>query len=334
LHSKDEQRVFSAHFRLPTWQLRSAGLQNCVQNHPSTGISLHVQDAPAPNYTLQLGAAAEIVTVEGGASPLNTQDATVSTTIDRNFAENLPSNGRSFNARITLSPGVALASSESGRDAGQFSVNGQRTGANNVFVDGVSANFGMSVSPAQSVSGGLPAFTALGATDSLVLVVALQKFTLHTSGYRTEYGRTPGGQISFRARSGTNAFHGCAFEYFRNDSRDANNWSNDGLHHNSSGAERQNDFGGTFDGPFLIDVDKAFFFLSYEGMRLRLPATGDSIRNLRDARDCVFIDREEKNCEGRNQNQILRRASLNQRDRSLDTRRFLTWNVLRRRIAN
>jgi len=99
-------------------------------------------------------------------------------------------------------------------------------------------------------------------------VDALQEFRIQTSTYAPEFGRTPGGQISIVTRSGTNQFHGTAFDYFRNDVLDANNWFA-----NFTGQpkpkERQNDFGGTFSGPIL--KDRTFFFFSYEGLRLRLP---------------------------------------------------------------
>jgi TonB-dependent receptor-like protein len=110
----------------------------------------------------------------------------------------------------------------------------------------------------------------MGGTNSLVSVDALQEFRIQTSDYAPEYGRTPGGQISIVTRSGTNWFHGTAFDYLRNDVFDANNWFAD----NTGAAkpkERQNDFGGTFNGPIL--KNRTFFFFSYEGLRLRLPET-------------------------------------------------------------
>src|SRR6266566_1091145 len=239
-------------------------------------IELHVQDQASINFQLQIGSVTETVTVEGGAPVINTQDATVKTTVDRNFAENIPMNGRSFQTLITLTPGVVLTNAQAGGDAGQFSVNGQRADANYFMVDGVGANFGVinGNSPTQSVGGTLPAFTALGGTNSLVPVDALQEFTIQTSSYGAEYGRTPGGQISIETRSGTNAFHGSAFDYFRNDALDANNWFNDqqGL---PKGKERQNDFGGTFGGPIVKDY--TFFFASYEGLRLLQPTTNSGV---------------------------------------------------------
>lgn len=234
-------------------------------------LTLNVQDALAINFTLPIGAVSEIVTVAAGAPLLNTQDAAVSTVVDRQFAENLPMNGRSFQTLIYLTPGV-VATSSTQYDSGQFSVNGQRPSSNYWMVDGVSANIGVSTTTflGNGLGGALGSFSALGGTNSLVSVDALQEFRIETSTYAPEFGRTPGGQISILTRSGTSEFHGTAFDYVRNDIFDANNWFADsaGL---SKPKERQNDFGGTFSGP--LRKDKTFFFFSYEGLRLRLPQT-------------------------------------------------------------
>jgi len=111
----------------------------------------------------------------------------------------------------------------------------------------------------------------------LVSLDALQEFRINTSTYSAEYGRTPGGQISFQTRPGTNVWHGSLFDYFRNDALDANNWFN--TFQNPplpKTAERQNDFGGTLGGPVRIPglyngKDRTFFFFSYEGLRLIVP---------------------------------------------------------------
>src|SRR5208282_4580251 len=105
-------------------------------------IILNVQDALSINFTLPVGAAFETMTVEGGAPLVNTESAAVSTVVDRQFAENLPMNGRSFQTLIQLTPGVVSVASN-GSDPGQFSVDGQRASANYWMVDGVSANIGV-----------------------------------------------------------------------------------------------------------------------------------------------------------------------------------------------
>jgi hypothetical protein len=234
-------------------------------------LILNVQDSLVLNFILPVGASNVTVTVEGGAPMIDTTDATVSTVVDRQFAENLPLNGRSFQTLIYMTPGVVATSSTS-FDSGQFSVNGQRPVSNYWTVDGASANVGISTgsNSGNGLGGSLGSFSALGGTNSLVSVDALQEFRIQTSTFAPEFGRTPGAQVSIVTRSGTNRFHGSAFDYLRNDVFDASNWFAD-----SAGLpkprERQNDFGGTVSGP--IFRDRAFFFFSYEGLRLQLPQT-------------------------------------------------------------
>ena len=234
-------------------------------------VVLHVQDVVAINFTLAVGSVSESITVKGGAPLVNTQSATVSTVIDRGFVENLPLNGRSFNTLLELTPGVVIAQSST-TSQGQFSIAGQRTSSNNFLVDGVSANFGGVTQNRTGTAGtgSSQAFSALGGTSSLVSVEALQEFRVETSSFAPEFGRSPGGQVLLTTRSGTNDFHGAVYEYFRNNVLDANDWFA-----NAAGepraAERHNDFGAALGGP--IQRGKTFFFLSYEGARLREPKT-------------------------------------------------------------
>ena len=236
-----------------------------------TDVILHVQDSLALDFEMTLGAESETVNVEAGAPLVNTESGTVSTVVDHEFVENLPLNGRSFQALIMLTPGVVVTPTVFD-DQGQFSVNGQRADANYFTVDGVSANFGMTGYPAQvqTASGSLPALSASGGTNSLVSVDAMQEFRIQTSSFAPEFGRTPGAQISIVTRSGGNALHGTLFDYFRNDLLDAKDWfvNFNGL---PKPAERQNDFGGVLGGPII--KNKTFFFVSYEGLRLRQPVT-------------------------------------------------------------
>jgi hypothetical protein len=248
-------------------QVSKAGFKTIIK----PDIRLNVLDARAINFDLPVGAVSETVTVEGGVSLVNTESAEVSTVVDRQFAENIPLNGRSFQTLLQLTPGLVLTPM-SDFSPGQFSVNGQRTSANYFMVDGVSANIGTSTSPApfQSASGAVAGFSVLGGTNNLVSVDALQEFRIQTSTYAPEFGRTPGAQVSIETRSGANQFHGTLFDYLRNDAFDANNWFTD-LYHLRKPAERQNDFGGVFGGPLV--KNRTFFFFSYEGLRLRLPQT-------------------------------------------------------------
>ncbi|MBZ5627613.1 MAG: TonB-dependent receptor [Acidobacteriia bacterium] len=234
-----------------------------------TDIILNVQDVVSRNFTLDVGATSESITVTGETEHVNTSDGTVSTVIDRQFVENIPLNGRSFQSLILLTPGVVATKASFG-EQGQFSINGQRANANYYTVDGVSANFSINAGggTGQAGAGELPALNASGGFSNLVSVDALQEFRIQTSSYAPEFGRTPGGQISLVTRSGTNSYHGAVFEYLRNDVLDASDWFAN--HRNlPKPRERQNDFGGVFGGP--IFKNRTFFFFSYEGLRLRQP---------------------------------------------------------------
>jgi hypothetical protein len=244
------------------------------------GLTANVQDHIEQNFRLEVGSVSESVTVNASGININTTDAAVSTVIDRQFIANMPLNGRSLQDLWTLAPGVTQVIGATNGNTGQITVNGQRTEANSFSVDGVSANVGVTMGNfggGAGYGGGTPAMTALGTTQSMVSVDSLQEFRATTSTYSAEYGRTPGGQFSFTTRSGTNDWHGSAFDYFRNDALDANNWFNNAATPQvAREKERQNDFGGTLGGPIRIPhlyngKDKTFFFFSYEGLRLWTP---------------------------------------------------------------
>jgi hypothetical protein len=240
------------------------------------GVIVNVQDHIQQNFSLQVGSASESVTVEGLSENINVQDASVSTVVDRQFVENLPLNGRSFQSLIELTPGVVVSPSTIG-DEGQLSVNGQRTDTNYFTVDGVSANIATgsigSSTLYRAAGGSLPGFSVLGGSNNLVSVDAMQEFRIQTSTYAPEYGHSPGAQISIITRSGTNELHGTVFDYLRNDKLDANDWFANSLSLTKP-AEKQNDFGGVLGGP--LKKDRTFFFFSYEGLRLRLPQTSQT----------------------------------------------------------
>lgn len=228
---------------------------------------------------LKVGNTSESVTVSGGGININTIDASVSTVINREFVENIPLNGRSFQSLLTLAPGVTAVPSSRGQgQSGSMSVNGQRTESNYFMVDGVSANTGAYPSTpgwGAGYGGSTPGETVLGTTQTLVSIDALQEFRATTSTYSAEFGRGPGGQFSFTTRGGTNNWHGSLFNYFRNDALDANNWFSNSTR-TAKPAQRQNNFGGTLGGPLSIPkvyngTDRTFFFFSYEGLRLRTP---------------------------------------------------------------
>jgi len=246
--------------------LEATGFKSVHQN----GIVLEVDQRARLDFSLAVGSATESITVEGGAPLLSTSDASVGTVIGNRFVENMPLNGRSFTSLIDLAPGVVLVPSVS-YEQGQFSVNGQRPDANYFMVDGVTANIGPAGNGEllrQGGAGQLPATSAFGGMSNLVSLDALEEFRIQTSTFAPEYGRTPGAQISVVTKSGTNTFHGTAFEYFRNDKLDASDWFAN-ANALSRRALRQNDFGGVLGGP--VKKDKLFFFGSYEGLRVRQP---------------------------------------------------------------
>jgi hypothetical protein len=233
-------------------------------------IEVHTQDALSQNISLAVGSSGESVTVSADVGQIETSGA-VATTVDRQFVENMPLSGRSFQALIALTPGNVTAKTYY-TSAGQFSIDGQRTDANYFSIDGVSANVGITqgsnVYLGSAGAGAAQATSNNGGYNNLVSVDDMQEYKIQTNSFDAEYGRTPGAQLSIVTRSGTNKFHGTAFEYVRNDVFDANSWFN-----NNEGlprlAEKQNDFGGVVGGPILRD--KLFFFFSYEGLRLRVP---------------------------------------------------------------
>ncbi len=244
-------------------------------------LVLNVGDARRLDVALKVGPENQTVTVDGTGPTLNTTDASVSTVVDQKFVKNMPLNGRSFQDLISMTPGITTQSPQASgsiQSQGDFSVNGQRTESNYYTVDGVSANTGAGYPNGVAqvgTTGSIAASTALGTTQSLVSVDALQEFRVTSSTYSAEYGRSPGGQFSMATRSGTNTFHGAIFDYLRNDLFDANNWFND---HNNirKTALKQNDFGGTLGGPVIIPHlysgrERSFFFVSYEGLRLVQP---------------------------------------------------------------
>src|ERR1700722_3912000 len=134
-------------------------------------IVLSVQDALAISFTLPIGAVSETVTIEGGTSLINTENASVSTVVDRQFADNLPMNGRTFQSLITLAPGVTTVPHAVTGTEGEFSINGQRSEENYFTVDGVAANTGAGAEAGGAgggAGGSLPFQTAPGPTQGLV----------------------------------------------------------------------------------------------------------------------------------------------------------------------
>jgi hypothetical protein len=240
-------------------------------------LILHVRDVLTIDFEMALGASSEIVTVQAGAPNVDTESGGVRTVVDRGFVENMPLNGRSFQALIALAPGsVNVPAYYTG--TGQFSINGQRSDANYFYIDGVSANIGVAQGAdfnlGASAAGAAQANSNNGGYNNLVSVDDLQEYDIQTSNFEAEYGRVPGAQLSIVTRSGSNEWHGNLFEYLRNDHFDSRDYFAR-INNLPKPAEKQNDFGGTFGGPILRN--KLFFFFSYEDLRLRVPFTRTEI---------------------------------------------------------
>lgn len=243
-----------------------------------TGINLNIGDTKSFLIRLKIGTVDQTVTVDAAGMILDTTDASISTVVDQKFVENIPLSGRSFKDLIAMTPGV-ITQTPQAAGPGDFSVNGQRPESNSVTVDGVSGNIGSSSLVGNrkvASTGSFPAATALGTTQSLVPVDALQEFRILGSTYSAEYGRTPGGQFSLLTRSGTNALHGSFYDYIRNGKFDANGFFfrfNDAW--NATAFHQQN-FGGTFGAPVVLSHiydghDRSFLFFSYEGLKVIQP---------------------------------------------------------------
>jgi hypothetical protein len=251
------------------------------------GIALSVGDLRNILVRMQVGRVTESVTVDASGMTLNTTDATVSTLVDRKLAEAVPLNGENFQDLIALTPGIVTQSPQAAvgrvQTQGEFSVNGQSPEANAFFVDGISAdtNGGGPRNPARTVGTGSAAgATALGTTQSLVPVEALQQFRVLTSSYSAEYGRSPGGQFTFLTRAGDNTTHGGIFYNFRSNVFDAIDWFAQHAPYGNllSGGTRfsQNDFGGSFGAPLTLPRlyqgrDRTFFFAAFEGLYVPQP---------------------------------------------------------------
>lgn len=182
--------------------------------------------------------------------------------VERKLVSDLPLNGRDFGRLVALVPGATVepsgvAAVQSG--FGQFSINGNRDRSNNYLLDGTDNNdpFFNNSAFNQTGIGGAPA--------SILPIDAIQEFNLQ-SQFPAEYGRNSGSVINILTKSGTNQFHGSAFEFFRNDAMDARNFFN--RDPATKTGFKNNQFGGSLGGPII--KDKTFFFGAYEGQRERV----------------------------------------------------------------
>jgi hypothetical protein len=232
----------------------ASGFATAVQ----TGITLNVGAQQSLNVTLHVGQAAmEKVQVIGEAPEVQLTTSSISAEVSSTTVRELPLNGRSWTDLATLQPGVVASQVQfdftggSGRATrgygNQISISGARPQQNNYRLDGISLNDHSN--SAGSVIGG-----NLG-------VDAIQEFSVLTTNYPAEYGRTAGGVVNAITRSGTNQFHGDAYEFLRNSALDARNFFDLG----SIPAFKRNQFGVAAGGP--IWKEHTFVFGDYEGIR-------------------------------------------------------------------
>jgi hypothetical protein len=223
-----------------------------------TSVLVNVNQVVTLNSVLQIGATQEVVEVTSEAPQVDTTSTQLGAVINNRSVNELPLNTRDTYQFLQLQPGVqAQLGNGNGslfygsQDTGSVSVNGGRTRANNFSVNGGDAND-------QFVN--LP--TIQPSPDSV------EEFRVITNTFDAEYGRNSGSVVNVITKSGTNAFHGDLFEYFRNTILDAQGYFN-----STRPQWNQNQFGGTIGGP--VKKDSSFFFVSYEGRRIREGIPGD-----------------------------------------------------------
>ncbi|MBI1788317.1 MAG: carboxypeptidase regulatory-like domain-containing protein, partial [Acidobacteria bacterium] len=245
-------------YSVPTGAYTITAEQQGFQKLVRSGVRLTAADTLTVDLQLTLGSVQETVQVTAESPLLQSQTAIVSSLVSNQQIVEMPLNGRTFTALLKLSPGAYTGSSTNltnspyaMRGDVNVSVNGSSAQNNSYLIDGmVNRNLWLS---------------------TLIMVPtidSIQEVRMLTSNYSAEYGAAAGAVTIVQTRSGSNQFHGSAYEFFRNDKLDANTFFN-----NRGGAAkpafRRNEFGGTYGGP--IRRDRTFFFADYQGIRLRQP---------------------------------------------------------------
>src|ERR1700694_2047345 len=214
------------------------------------------------NLSQQVGSAAKTVvevTTEAPAVQLASSD--ISAVVTANTVRELPLNGRIGTNLAALQPGVSTIQTQpscsTGADRGnrgfgqQLTIYGARPQQNNYRLDGISLNDYANGAPGSVLGGNLG-------------VDAIQDFSVLTSNYSAEYGKTSGGVVNATTRSGTNEFHGSVYEFLRNSALDAKNYFEDPPPTPKASFKR-NQFGGAIGGPII--KNRTFFFADYEAIR-------------------------------------------------------------------
>jgi hypothetical protein len=220
-------------------------------------VTLLVDQSVTANVKLNVQSSGETVQVEAGAAPIiDSQTITMGQVIDKDTVQNIPLNGRHFLDLTNLTPGAVvppangfLTSASRGLGANSFITGGAREDANNFQINGINLN--------DMTQNQITFQPSINTTS---------EFKIINSTFGAEYGRSSGSVVNVATRSGTSGYHGEAFDYLRNNYFDARNYFNrKGTRQNQF---IRNNFGGALSGPVpFILKDKAFLFLSYEGLR-------------------------------------------------------------------
>jgi hypothetical protein len=233
------------------------GFQTVTQKNVVVNVGADV----VVDFSLKPGSVSETVEVASTVPVLETQDASVGQVVDSRSVDNLPLNGRNFTFLAQLAAGVNTPQADTRGNAasGAFAANGLRPAQNNYLLDGIDNN-------SDTVD-------FLNGTNFVVLppVDAVEEFKVQTSDFSAEFGRSGAAVLNATIKSGTNEFHGAAWEFFRNDKLDAADFF-ENAGGRPKGALRQNQFGVTAGGPVVIPKvfdgrNKVFFFGDYEGLR-------------------------------------------------------------------
>ena len=221
-------------------------------------IEIAVTATQILDVAMQVGSPAQTVTVGAQASLIQSETTNLGTLVDQSAVTNLPLSTRNYTQILSLSPGVTGSLSNAstlGRNTQMVFVNGMRAFDNNYQMDG---------NPVNNIASGIAADAGGQTGIAVPSPDAIQEFQVQTGLYDAGYGRSVGANVNVVTKSGTNQFHGTAFEFLRNEDLNANDFFL-----NRVGQKRpifrQNLFGGTFGGPIL--KDKLVFFGSYQGTR-------------------------------------------------------------------
>jgi hypothetical protein len=218
----------------------------------NAAFELNIQQHAVIDFQLQTGTTSETVQVTSQVALLQTQSATVGQVIGAREVENTPLNGRDWTMLATLTPGVTQAQ-QGARAGNQFAANGTRPAQNDYLLDGIDNN-------SNDVD-----FLSGEADVVKPPVDAIQEFQIQTNNFSAEFGRAGGAIVNATIKSGTNGFHGAAWEFFRNDALDANAYFSDPATQRKPEL-RQNQFGAVAGGRIIRD--KTFWFADYEGTQI------------------------------------------------------------------